>query len=66
MAKKKTPKKIKAEKLPKIFRKNYKAKKFERKILKKIYIDADKTLISGLYEKQTDEKGRDICVVDLT
>ncbi len=66
MAKKKTPKKIKAEKLPKIFRKNYKAKKFERKILKKIYIDADKTLISGLYEKQTDEKGRDIYVVDLT
>lgn len=66
MAKKKAPKKVKAEKLPKMFRKNYKAKKFEKKILKKIYIESDKVLVNGLYEKQTDEKDRPVYVVDLT
>jgi len=63
---KKAPKTVDAEKLPKMFRKNYPAKKFEKKILKKIYIDADKKLVKGLYEKQTDEKGREIYAVDLS
>ncbi len=38
-------------KIPKLFKKELKAKIFEKKILKKIYIPADKDLIISLYQK---------------
>lgn len=63
---KKAPKTVKPEKLPKMFRKSYPAKKFEKKILRKIFIDSDQKLVKGLYEKQTDEKGREVYVADLS
>lgn len=63
---KKAPKTVKAEKLPKMFRKNYPVKKFEKKILRKVYIDSDTKLILSLYEKTKDEKDREIYKVDLT
>jgi len=63
---KKAPKTVEADNLPKIFRKDYPAKKFEKKILKKISIDSDQKLVKSLYEKKTDDTGREIYTVDLT
>lgn len=63
---KKEPKTVEADSLPKLFRKNYPAKKFEKKILRKIFIDSDQKLVKSIYELQTDETGKEIYVVDLT
>lgn len=42
---------VKAKKLPKLFKKKYTPKKFESKILKKIYIPSDKELIKKIFTK---------------
>lgn len=63
---KKAPKTVDAEKLPKMFRKNYPAKKFEKKILRKVFIDSDKKLILSLYEKTKDDNDKEIYKVDLS
>jgi len=63
---KKAAKTVEADKLPKLFKKNYSEKKFEKKILRKIFIDSDKKLIQSIFEKQTDDKGNTVYAVDLT
>lgn len=63
---KKAPKTVDAEKLPKMFRKNYPAKKFEKKILRKVFIESDKKLVLSLYEKTKDENDKEIYTVDLS
>lgn len=63
---KKEPKKILAKKLPKIYKKSYSQEKFEKKILKKLYIEADKTLIKSIFEESTDKKGNKVLIVPQT
>ena len=54
---KKPPKKFSAKKLPGLLKKSYTQKKFNSKILKKIYIPEDKKLIESLFsEKYTKGK----------
>ena len=54
---KKPPKKFPAKKLPGLLKKSYTQKKFNSKILKKIYIPEDKKLIESLFsEKYTKGK----------
>lgn len=63
----KKEKKIKlvpAKKLPGFYRKKFSEKAFEKKVLKKIYIEADKKLVESQFRKETDKKGREIMVFD--
>ena len=56
ITKKKKQKKIKlvkAKKIPRLFKKKYSPKKLESKILKKIYIPADKDLIKNLFKEDS-------------
>lgn len=65
----KKEKKIKlvpAKKLPGFYRKKFSEKDFERKVLKKIYIEADKKLVESQFKKGTDKKGREILSFDRT
>ncbi|MDE5898677.1 MAG: TIGR03545 family protein [Treponemataceae bacterium] len=58
--KKKAPKLVPAKKLPKLYRKRYTKESLEKKLLKKLYIDADRTLVEDLYVPAEDKKGRAI------
>lgn len=62
---KKEPKTISAKKLPKIYKKKYSQKSFKKKILKKIYVQSDKTLVQNLFEESKDKKDNPIFVVPL-
>lgn len=57
------PKKVPAKKLPKIYKKQYTQKAFEKKLLKHLYIETDKDLVKQLFETSTDKKGRTVMVV---
>ena len=62
----KVEKNIPAKKLPSIFKKQYTEQKFEKKILKKLYIEQDKNMIKDLFVPAKDKKGRSVLAVDLT
>ncbi len=62
--KQKKVKVVSAKKLPGLFKKKYTEKSFEKKVLKKIYIETDKKLVEKQFTKITDKKGREILVVD--
>ena len=62
----KKEKKVSAKKLPGLFKKKYTEDKFKKKVLKKIYIDADKKLVEKQFRKQKDSKGNTIICVDKT
>ena len=53
---KKEQKKFPAKKLPSLFKKTYTEKKFEKKILSKIYIPADKAEVKALFKKGADSR----------
>ncbi len=53
----KVEKKIPAKKLPKLFKKAYSEKAFKNKILKKIYIEDDKSLVTSIYSDKI-KKGK--------
>ena len=57
---------VPAKKLPGFYRKKFSEKDFEKKVLKKIYIDADKKLVQSQFKKGTDKKGREILFFDRT
>jgi len=57
-------KKEKEIKLPGLFKKKYTAKKYQKKILKKIFILADRTLIESIVVESTDKKGRPVFTFD--
>ena len=64
----KTEKKVKtvpAKKLPRMFKKQYTEKEFNRKILKKIYIQADSDFIKAHFASAKDKKGRNVLAVNL-
>ena len=64
----KTEKKVKtvpAKKLPRMFKKQYTEKEFNRKILKKTYIHADSDFIKAHFAPAKDKKGRDVLAVNL-
>lgn len=63
---KKIEKTVSAKKLPSMFKKQYTEQNFEKKILKKLYIEQDKDLLKGLFILTKDKKGRDVLSVDLT
>ena len=46
----KTAKPVSAKKLPSLLKKSYSEKKFEKKLLKKIYITDDKRLVSSFFK----------------
>lgn len=62
----KVEKNIPAKKLPSIFKKQYTEQKFEKRILKKLYIEQDKNMIKDLFVPAKDKKGRNVLAVDLT
>lgn len=62
----KTPKMIPAKKLPKILKKSYSDKAFEKDILNKIYIEADKKFISELFDSSKDKDGRHFFCADIS
>lgn len=55
-----------AKKLPGLLKKKYTSDLFEKKILKKIYIESDKKLIKSLFQSGKDEKGRNVVFIDPT
>lgn len=57
-------KKIKKVKLPKLFTKKYSEKKLKNRVLKKIYIPADKKLVQSLLVSGKDSKGRKVYSFD--
>lgn len=61
---KKPEKTVPAKKLPKIFRRTYSEKQYEKKLLKKFYIETDKQFVEKLYSPSKDKKGRNIMVSD--
>ncbi|MBR6914166.1 MAG: TIGR03545 family protein [Treponema sp.] len=58
-------KKIPAKKLPGLFRKKYTKEKFEKKILKKIYIESDSKLVESIFTETSTIKGKDYLFVNL-
>ena len=60
---KKEEKTVPVKKLPKIFRKSYLSQKFEKKIINKLYIDADKNLLKSIFKEDTNKKGQKIVKV---
>lgn len=61
--KNKKEKLYKSNKLPKLFKKTYSEKKFNSKILNKIYISADKEKVLSIFEKGADLKKPDFLAV---
>lgn len=62
-AKSKKPEKtVSAKKLPGIFKKTYQEKAYNKNLLKKFYIEADKKFVEKLYSPSQDKKGRNIMV----
>lgn len=57
-------KKKKTAKLPKLFTKKYSEKKLKNRVLKKIYIPADKKLVQSLVVAGKDKKGRKVYSFD--
>ena len=64
--KEKAIKMLSAKKLPPMFKKQYAEKDFNKKILKKIYIQTDEEFIKRHFAPAKDKKGRDVLAVDLT
>ena len=61
----KAVKMLSAKKLPSMFKKQYTEKDFNKKILKKIYIEADAEFIKQHFAPAKDKKGRDVLAVEL-
>ncbi|MDR2898576.1 MAG: TIGR03545 family protein, partial [Spirochaetaceae bacterium] len=55
--KEKRPKKIK---IPGLFKKKYAQKKYQKKILRKLYVPADKAFIEGLFVSETNPKNKKV------
>ena len=53
----KTQKTVPAKKLPKLLKKSYTREQFEKKILKKIYVAADKEFVNNYFIADTDKSG---------
>ena len=53
---KKPEKKFPAKKLPSLFKKSYTEKKFDKKILKKIYVPEDKKTVQSMFTKGANPK----------
>ena len=53
----KTQKTVPAKKLPGLLKKSYTRKQFEKKILKKIYVAADKEFINNYFTADADKTG---------
>lgn len=64
--KQKAEKTVPAKKLPKILKKTYTKDALEKKLLKKIYIEADRKMVASLFKPATDKKGREIMCIDKT
>lgn len=62
--KKKEPKKLGAKKLPKLLKKAYSQKQFDA-LLKRVFVDEDKTLLASLFKK-TEIKGKEKLAVPVT
>ncbi len=62
--KEKNIKLVPAKKLPGFYKKKFSEKDFQKKVLKKIYIEADKKLVESQFKKGTDKKGREILFFD--
>ena len=62
--KEKKVKLLPAKKLPGFYRKKFTEKDFEKKVLKKIYIEADKKLVGSQFKKEKDKKGREFLAFD--
>lgn len=62
--KKKEPKKLGAKKLPKLLKKAYTQKQFDA-LLKRVFVDEDKTLLTALFKK-TEIKGKEKLAVPMT
>ena len=56
---------LSAKKLPSMFKTQYTEKDFNKKILKKIYIEADAEFIKQHFAPAKDKKGRDVLAVEL-
>jgi len=56
-AAKKPVKKFPAKKLPGLFKKSYKAKAFDKKIVRHLYIDSDKKLVTSLFAPDQAKQG---------
>lgn len=61
----KTPKMVPAKKLPKLFKKEYTESDFEKNVLKKLFIDADREFISLIFEKSKGKNGESVLKVNL-
>lgn len=57
---------INYKKLPGMFKKTYREAKFDKKILKHIYIPADREFITSFFETKTDKKNRPVLCIDKT
>jgi len=57
-------KKVKKIKLPGLFKKKYTAKKYQKKILKKLFIPADRALVESLAVESKDKKGKPVYTFD--
>lgn len=55
--KQKVEKKLTAKKLPSLFKKSYAEKKFNKKIISKLYVPQDKEFVSSLFKKVDGKKG---------
>ena len=55
--KQKSEKKLTAKKLPSLLKKSYTEKKFNKKILSKLYVPQDKEFVSSLFKKVSGKKG---------
>lgn len=62
--KKKEPKKVSAKKLPKLFKKAYTQKQLDA-LLKNLFVDEDKTLLTSLFKK-TEVKGKEKLAIPQT
>jgi len=59
----KVEKKVPARKLPGLLKKSYTKEAFEKKLLKKLYIESDKTLLKSVFSGKENVKGKDlICI----
>ena len=57
---KKPEKRFPSKKLPALFKKKLTPENFEKKILAKLYIQADKDFIQGMYTEKSQLKGKDV------
>lgn len=64
--KKSESKKISSSKLPGLFKKTYTEEKFQKSVIRKIFIDTDQKLVEKQFKKITDSKGNEVYAIDKT